>query len=336
MNVNRRSVLRTIVAVHLLAAGALIALDFGWKMMPHVEAASAWPQPVLVGEDHLGGWRDEDGAMRLYGVDGEMLTGWQQVRDRWYYLDEEGALVTSRWIDAGGSSYYVGADGAMLYAERGPDGSWLTASGERDLESGPVALGGSVSWLDAAGIDRGEYLAFLEEHKGDYLGTPYNSSPCSLPGEGMHCTGFIARALFDMGLSDRFDNGEYGRLYFGGENRYNAGALFKEERSPYDNDNTWHTRGFIIWAAANDIRWVAYETHEDAVAGASRGEYRKGDIMLYASKPEVAQMTEVEHAALFWGDERGWKVWESAPERNAISQRSYYGGNIIVLTSADI
>ena len=42
-----------------------------------------------------------------------MLTGWQLIDDLWYYFDEPGAMVSSRWI----GNYYVQADGSMATSQ---------------------------------------------------------------------------------------------------------------------------------------------------------------------------------------------------------------------------
>jgi glucan-binding YG repeat protein len=41
-----------------------------------------------------------------------MLTGWQQVDGKWYYLNPTGAMATG-WINLEGKWYYLYGDGSM-------------------------------------------------------------------------------------------------------------------------------------------------------------------------------------------------------------------------------
>lgn len=39
---------------------------------------------------------------------------WAKVKDKWYYFDKEGYMVSNTWkVEAGGDTYYLGADGDM-------------------------------------------------------------------------------------------------------------------------------------------------------------------------------------------------------------------------------
>ena len=64
-----------------------------------------------------------------------MLTGWQQVKGLWYYMQTNGAMQTG-WIKAGNSWYYLntvsdGVEGAM--------------------HTGWLAKGGKTYYLDSSG-----------------------------------------------------------------------------------------------------------------------------------------------------------------------------------------
>lgn len=39
---------------------------------------------------------------------------WAKIKDKWYYFDKEGYMAENAWkVEAGGDTYYLGADGAM-------------------------------------------------------------------------------------------------------------------------------------------------------------------------------------------------------------------------------
>ena len=40
--------------------------------------------------------------------------GWQKIDGKWYYMDKNGAMQTSNWIDG---IYYVKEDGSMAFSE---------------------------------------------------------------------------------------------------------------------------------------------------------------------------------------------------------------------------
>ncbi|MGL5434345.1 MAG: hypothetical protein ACRDBO_02950 [Lachnospiraceae bacterium] len=83
--------------------------------------------PVMAGE-----WHETDrGQWQYIQDDGTKATGWLQLEDKcywmdnkgnrrcnywvrdngeWYYVDEDGVLVTDAWVD----NYYVDKDGKMI------------------------------------------------------------------------------------------------------------------------------------------------------------------------------------------------------------------------------
>lgn len=51
--------------------------------------------------------------MVFMGTDAQMLTGWQQVNGKWYYLNTDGGMATG-WIQPQpGKWYYLYSDGSM-------------------------------------------------------------------------------------------------------------------------------------------------------------------------------------------------------------------------------
>ena len=57
---------------------------------------------------------------------GAMLTGWQQISGKWYYLQSDGAMAADTWID----NYYVDASGAWVEGKT-TEGGWVQTSDGR-------------------------------------------------------------------------------------------------------------------------------------------------------------------------------------------------------------
>ena len=55
-----------------------------------------------------------------------MLTGWQQIGGKWYYLQSNGAMAADTWID----NYYVDASGAWVEGKT-TEGGWVQTSDGR-------------------------------------------------------------------------------------------------------------------------------------------------------------------------------------------------------------
>ena len=54
------------------------------------------------------GWWYADSATTYY------KERWAKIKDKWYYFDKEGYMVDNAWkVEAGGDTYYLGADGDM-------------------------------------------------------------------------------------------------------------------------------------------------------------------------------------------------------------------------------
>ena len=81
-----------------------------------------------------GEWRrDEHGWYYMLNVDagmGYVKNSWTMDNGKWYYFDNWGYMYRNAWINYKGNSYYVGADGAMWYNARTPDGYRVDGNGK--------------------------------------------------------------------------------------------------------------------------------------------------------------------------------------------------------------
>ena len=73
-----------------------------------------------------------------------MLTGWQFINGKWYYLNEAesgmGAMVTGWHQNLQGTWFYLGADGAMLTGWQLVNGVWYYLNTGSDGTVGALAV----------------------------------------------------------------------------------------------------------------------------------------------------------------------------------------------------
>lgn len=100
-----------------------------------------------------------DGTLiTVYGIggsNGEVLTGWLQTGNKWYWLDPANDGVMSRGIVSVGSSrYYLSDSGAMTVGWAFDGTDWYYADGSGALASGWRLVNGVWYWLDVANDNR--------------------------------------------------------------------------------------------------------------------------------------------------------------------------------------
>ncbi|MEX0052294.1 starch-binding protein [Clostridium butyricum] len=60
------------------------------------------------------GWKQINNTWYYMNNSGSMMTGWQFINNKWYYLNESGDMATG-WKDVNGIWYYLYSDGSMAY-----------------------------------------------------------------------------------------------------------------------------------------------------------------------------------------------------------------------------
>jgi len=109
------------------------------------------------------GWAKEGGTWYYYDQDEEAVTEtWKKASDgKYYYLGEDGAMLTNSWVD-GDHRYYVDANGARvtsawryMYGFEDDDAEeeswyWFDANG-RMVSSKKVTVNGKVYYFDSEG-----------------------------------------------------------------------------------------------------------------------------------------------------------------------------------------
>ena len=113
------------------AAILFAAFSLGGAVVPPVTAQAAVLERMPADR---GEWRrDEHGWYYMLNVNaGTSYVADSCIKDngKWYYFDHWGYMYRNAWINYQGSSYYVGADGAMWYNARTPDGYWVDSNGK--------------------------------------------------------------------------------------------------------------------------------------------------------------------------------------------------------------
>ena len=113
------------------AAILFAAFSLGGAVVPPVTAQAAVLERMPADR---GEWRrDEHGWYYMLNVNAGtsyVADSWIKDNGKWYYFDHWGYMYRNAWINYQGSSYYVGADGAMWYNARNPDGYWVDSNGK--------------------------------------------------------------------------------------------------------------------------------------------------------------------------------------------------------------
>ena len=113
------------------AAILFAAFSLGGAVVPPVTAQAAVLERMPADR---GEWRrDEHGWYYMLNVNAGtsyVADSWIKDNGKWYYFDHWGYMYRNAWINYQGSSYYVGADGAMWYNATPPDGYRVDGNGK--------------------------------------------------------------------------------------------------------------------------------------------------------------------------------------------------------------
>ena len=70
------------------------------------------------------GWYEKDGNKNYYTTNGDMVKGWSQIEDNWYFFDEDTGAMQVGWIEHKGHKYYLDESGIMVT-------DWLEDRGQK-------------------------------------------------------------------------------------------------------------------------------------------------------------------------------------------------------------
>lgn len=78
-----------------------------WEM----QKDKRWKYRDCFGNYVKGDWIDYKETRYYMDEEGYMVTGWQEIGDKWYYFYDKGDMAISKWIDKNGIWYWVGKNG---------------------------------------------------------------------------------------------------------------------------------------------------------------------------------------------------------------------------------
>ena len=120
-----------IMMVAMLTTTALAAPD-GWAK----NSKGQWSYSL--NNKNVTGWKQIKGKWYLFNSKGIMLTGWQKdSKGVWYYMNPSGDMVANKWVKSGSSWYYLQASGAMKTGWLNDKGTWYYL----DKSSGAMKTG---------------------------------------------------------------------------------------------------------------------------------------------------------------------------------------------------
>ena len=86
------------------------------------------------------------------GTRGRMLTGWQKIGGKWYYLKGSGAMAEG-WARVSGAWYYLRpGSGAMATGWAKADGAWYYLGPDGAMFTGTHTINGRVYTFDESGV----------------------------------------------------------------------------------------------------------------------------------------------------------------------------------------
>ena len=103
------------------------------------------PQP----EPEKDGWIKTDEGWKYY-ENGQKVTGWKAVSEKWYYFNENGIMETG-WASVSGHWYYLNADGSMATGWVSVGGHWYYLNTDGTMATGWASVGGHWYYLNEDG-----------------------------------------------------------------------------------------------------------------------------------------------------------------------------------------
>jgi glucan-binding YG repeat protein len=101
--------------------------------------------------DEVGvGWNQIDDNWYYIDEDGWIVTGWHKICGRWYYFDEDGIMQTG-WIETSGNWYYLSSSGAMVTGWNKISGKWYYFNNNGVMQTSWLKSGSNWYYLTSSG-----------------------------------------------------------------------------------------------------------------------------------------------------------------------------------------
>ena len=131
------------------AGGVDDTLDFS-VTVKYVADGTVTPEPEKPQpEPEKDGWIKTDEGWKYY-ENGQKVTGWKAVSEKWYYFNENGIMETG-WASVSGHWYYLNADGSMATGWVSVGGHWYYLNTDGTMVIGWASVGGHWYYLNTDG-----------------------------------------------------------------------------------------------------------------------------------------------------------------------------------------
>ena len=133
-----------------------IKTEEGWKYYENGQKVTGWKAVsekwYYFNEDGImeTGWVSVGGHWYYLNSSGAMETGWTSVGSHWYYLNADGTMATG-WVSVGSHWYYLNADGSMETGWVSVGGHWYYLNTDGTMVTGWVSVGGHWYYLNEDG-----------------------------------------------------------------------------------------------------------------------------------------------------------------------------------------
>ena len=133
-----------------------IKTEEGWKYYENGQKVTGWKAVsekwYYFNEDGImeTGWVSVGGHWYYLNSSGAMETGWTSVGSHWYYLNADGTMETG-WVSVGSHWYYLNADGSMATGWVSVGGHWYYLNADGTMATGWVSVGGHWYYLNTDG-----------------------------------------------------------------------------------------------------------------------------------------------------------------------------------------
>ena len=149
------------------------------------------------------GWHEESGT-KYYYENGNKITGWKRIDNKWYYFDLNGVMKTSKWLKTSNKWYYVDGSGVMQTAKwLKLNDKWYYVDGNGVMQTGWQKLSNKWYYFNTSGV--------MQSSKWLYI----NNKWYHLDANGVMETSkwisgtYYVKADGTMAVSEWVDNGKY-------------------------------------------------------------------------------------------------------------------------------